>query len=77
MPDFVTVTHALLTSCLDYCNVPYMGLPLKSVRKLQLVQNVAARLLTGTDHREHVTSLLQVSLDASVLGQIQNVRYYL
>ncbi|KAF7250121.1 Butyrophilin subfamily 2 member A1 [Varanus komodoensis] len=43
-----TVTHALVTSCLDLCNTLYVGLPLKMVRILQLVQNRAARLLTGT-----------------------------
>ncbi|KAF7238280.1 Raftlin, partial [Varanus komodoensis] len=39
------VIHALVTSWLDYCNVLYVGLPLKMVRMLQLVQNRAARLL--------------------------------
>lgn len=37
-----TVTHALVISRIDYCNAFYMGLPLKSIRKLQLVQNAAA-----------------------------------
>ena len=32
-----------------------VGLPLKSVQKLQWVQNTAARLLTGADHRDHIT----------------------
>lgn len=33
------VTHALLTSKLDYCKWLYVGLPLKGFQKLQLVQN--------------------------------------
>ncbi|KAF7243828.1 Alanine--glyoxylate aminotransferase 2, mitochondrial [Varanus komodoensis] len=33
-----TVTHALVTSRLDFCNVLYVGLPLKTVRILQMVQ---------------------------------------
>ncbi|KAF7247959.1 putative RNA-directed DNA polymerase from transposon BS [Varanus komodoensis] len=54
-----TVTHALVTSCLDFCNALYVGLPLKMVRILQLVQNRAARLLTGTGRYVHMTPVLR------------------
>ncbi|KAF7239230.1 RNA-directed DNA polymerase from mobile element jockey [Varanus komodoensis] len=54
-----TVTHALVTSQLDFCNALYVGLPLKTVRILQLVQNRAARLLTGTGHYGHMTPVLR------------------
>ena len=43
--SLASVVHALVTSKLDYCNVLYMGLPLKMVQKLQLVQTAAARLI--------------------------------
>ncbi|KAF7253646.1 2-succinyl-5-enolpyruvyl-6-hydroxy-3-cyclohexene-1-carboxylate synthase [Varanus komodoensis] len=52
------VIHALVTSQLDYCNALYVGLPLKMVRILQLVQNRAARLLTGTGCYSHITPVL-------------------
>ncbi|KAF7238180.1 Complement C1q-like protein 3 [Varanus komodoensis] len=55
----VTVTHALVTSQLDFCNLLYVGLPLKTVQILQLVQNRAARLLTGTGHCVHITPVLR------------------
>ena len=54
--DLATVECALVTSYLDCCNVLYVGLPLKMVQRLQLVQN--ARLKTRTRYREHLTPLL-------------------
>ncbi|KAF7234923.1 hypothetical protein EYD10_18203, partial [Varanus komodoensis] len=54
-----TVTHTLVTSRLDFFNALYMGLPLKTVWILQLVQNRAARLLTGTGRYVHMTPVLR------------------
>ena len=53
------VVHALVISHLDYCNVLYVGLPLKVTRKLQLIQNAAARLVTGSGRRDHITLVLK------------------
>ncbi|KAF7243255.1 putative RNA-directed DNA polymerase from transposon BS [Varanus komodoensis] len=53
-----TVTHALVTSRFNFCNALYVGLPLKTVRILQLVQNRAARLLMGTGRYVHMTPVL-------------------
>ena len=58
MKDLQTVIHAFITSRLDYCNSLYFGLPKSSLDRLQLVQNAAARLLTGTRKREHITPVL-------------------
>ena len=35
-----------------------MGLPLRSMRKLQMVQNVAARLLSGVRKHQHISPTL-------------------
>ncbi len=52
------VVHAFVSSCLDYCNVLYLGLNQHSLSRLQLVQDSAASLLTGTKGREHITPVL-------------------
>ena len=56
--NLASVVYALVTSKLGYCNALYMGLPLKTVQKLQLVQNAAARLITGTRRFEHIRPVL-------------------
>ncbi len=56
---FETVIHAFVTTRLDYCNALYVGVSGSSIAHLQMVQNAAAHLLTGTRKYEHigVTSL--------------------
>ena len=53
-----TIVHALAMSRLGYCNAILYGLPDAQLQKLQLVQNSAARLVTGTRRREHIPSVL-------------------
>ena len=44
---------------MDYCNSILAALPRSSIDPLQRVQNAAARLITGTGTREHITPALQ------------------
>ena len=43
-----TLIQALVNSHMDYCNSIYHGLPINSLKKFQLVQNAAARVITKT-----------------------------
>ena len=56
--DLEKVSHALISSRLDYCNSLYSGITNASLNRLQLVQNAAARLLTGTRRWDHITPVL-------------------
>ena len=51
-----TLIHAFVTSKIDHCNILLSG---SLVRKLQYVQNSAARLLTGSRKHEHITRVLR------------------
>ena len=51
--------HAFITPKLDYCNSFLAGLRQDHINKVQLVQNCAARRLTGTRKREHISPILR------------------
>ena len=53
-----TLVHAFVTSRVDYCNSVLSSAPKKVMDKLQHVQNVAARLVTGTRKYERGLSTL-------------------
>ena len=53
-----TIVHALVMSRVDYDNALLFGLPEMLLHKLQMIQNSAARLVTGTHGRDHITPVL-------------------
>lgn len=50
-----SVVHAFITSKLDYCNSLYYGLPKYLVKRLQYIQNCAARLVVKSRKFDHIT----------------------
>ena len=49
--------HALISIRLDYCNSILYNLPKNSILRLQRIQNQAARILTKTPRRDHITEV--------------------
>ena len=52
------IIHAFISSRLDYCNSLFTCLNKKELGRLQYIQNAAARLLTHTNKRAHITPVL-------------------
>ena len=53
-----TLVHSMISTQLDYCNSLFIGLPSFLVYRLQKIQNTAARIVTGTRKRDHITPVL-------------------
>ena len=54
-----TLCQSVVISRLDYCNSVCVGLPMKSIHRLQLAHNAAASLVTKSFKFEHITPLLR------------------
>ncbi len=58
-PAVKTIVHSLVASRLDYCNGVLASLPDHLIKKLQSVQNSAARLISQVKKHDHITLVLK------------------
>ena len=72
--DAKTLVHAFISSRLDYCNSLLYGISDGLLRKLQAVQNAAARVVTGARKFDHITPVLR---ELHWLPVRQRIRYKL
>jgi len=54
-----TLVHAFVSGRLDSCNSLLAGVSSQLLQRLQVVQNAAARLVTGARRSEHMTPVLR------------------
>ena len=53
-----TLVQAFISCRLDYCNALLYGISDSLFRRLQSIQNAAARFLTGASRRDHISPVL-------------------
>ena len=55
----IALVHAFVSCRLDYCNSLLSGISKELLQKLQRVQNMSARMITGTKKHDHITPILK------------------
>ena len=55
------LVHAFIITKLDYCNSLLGGAPSTLINKLQRIQDIVARIITGHGRCEHITLSTEIS----------------
>ena len=50
------IVNSMVLSCIDYCNSLYFGIAERLLKQLQLIQNAAAKAITGKYKYDHVSN---------------------
>lgn len=67
-----------ISKCLDYCNLLYLGLLLKTIQKLPLMQNAEVKLFAGWTSCCRMSSIYSFYIGSSgLLSLIHGTGYYL
>ena len=69
------IVDAFVISRIDYCNSILYGLPIVEHEKLERVQNIAARLITGSSRRDKLPQCLRTCI-GFLLGHALLLRFY-
>ncbi|XP_068507050.1 uncharacterized protein [Syngnathus scovelli] len=59
LTDAEKLVHAFVSSRVDYCSALLIGIPSKSLQRLQYIQNSAARILMRVRKSNHITLILR------------------
>jgi len=68
------LVQSLVLSRIDYCNVAFVGLPQRSIIRLQAVINSAARLVLRLKKFDHITTAIQGELQWLRIGERINFK---
>jgi len=55
----LTLIQAFVSSRLDYCNTVLASVSSRPLQKIQVIQNAAARFVTGARRRDHMAPILR------------------
>ena len=53
------LVHAFISCRLDYCNSLFYGTLVRELNRLQSIQNMSARMISGAQRKDHISPILK------------------